>query len=131
MGMEHVCTQRVDSWVVPFETGSLKVSPISEGSPSTIHPARDRGVPHEDSGAGGRDSTHGNQGTFWLRKNLYNNGAVQQTKCAVSQVVISLSPKSFNYRLATHLSGFRKRFPPWESPTGAVRTRDIYDTESG
>ena len=31
--MEHVHTQRTDSWGVLLETGSLKVSPALEGSP--------------------------------------------------------------------------------------------------
>lgn len=48
------------------------------------------------------------RGTFLHRKNLWNNGAVQHTKWAVSQVVISLSLKLFGYGLATHLLGLQK-----------------------
>jgi hypothetical protein len=37
--MEHVYTQRVDNWVVTFETGSLKSSPTSEECLNTSHPS--------------------------------------------------------------------------------------------
>lgn len=75
-----------------------------------------RGVPW--GGSGGRGA--GEEGQYpWQPMERHisaheepcNNGAVQQTKWAVSEVVISLSSKSFNYGLATHLSGVLQWVP--------------------
>lgn len=110
-------TQRIDSWVVFSETESLKVSPTPEASPehhpshlkapSVCLPDRRQKCPLWGllAEAEGLYPWQPMERHACAREAPLQHGPVQQTKWAVSKVVMSLSLEWFNYGLATHLSG--------------------------